>query len=532
MWTTSVVHVFLYKGEKMLLYQERDKLWDSFERGSALLSKCTSSTLGPHGKLVMMGNKMDKPHLTKDGVTVAKFVRSNDPFEQMAIDILRESAEETNKQTGDGTTTTSILAHEMLKEAILVLKHGFPARAIVEGMRHACKKIKASLFKLSHPVDSYEMIRNIANISSNNDEQIADLILTAVENVGRNGAITVEESKTNDSSVEIVEGFMFDSGLVNSIFANDELRGVCVFHNPLIMVTDHKISHLDDILPLLKTVAHSGRSLVIVAEEYEGEALSALTLNAARGSMKVAAIKAPRFGQERKNILEDLAIACGAVFLSKERGYKLKEVTLENLGQCKKSENGKNHSVFVGTAGETDKIETRLQYLKNLLLESDVYEAKETQERISRLASTVAVVRVGGQVDSEKRERKERVIDALEAVASAQKTGVLPGGGVTYHYMYEKTLKKSKHTSISAGEAIVYNALATPFGKLCENFGINSKSIKQKISRVRGYDFKNQKFVNMMKAGIIDPTAVAIAALENAVASVIMLVSTENAVFD
>jgi chaperonin GroEL len=399
--------------------------------GVKVLADNVASTLGPKGRNVILQPKGKSPIITKDGVTVAEFIELDDPFENAGVQIIKQAARETNAKAGDGTTTATVLARDIFDGCQKYLATGASPVELQRGIEKGVDLVGGQLDKLASPIRSEDDVAHIATISANNDKKIGKLIAKAVDSVGKDGSITVEPAHSVQTSLDLVEGFRFDAGYAASAFVTDKRRGAIRYEDAFIFVADCKIDEVKDILPVLETVAREGRPLIIVAPEIEGQALAALIMNMTRGTMKVAAAKAPRYGEERRRILEDLCIATGAQMASRKAGLRLENVKLEHLGSCKKVEIVKNSTTILGGSGDPDKITERIEDLKVEIDNTDnLQECKVLQDRVVRLASGVAIIRVGGATEVEMIEKRHRIEDALEAVKAAQKEGVVPGGGM------------------------------------------------------------------------------------------------------
>ena len=424
----------------------------------------------------------------------------------------------------------------MLNKAQRYLAAGSSPIELKRGIDKAVAAIVDRLADLSRPVESDEDIRHIATISANGDTSIGDMIAMAVDKVGANGAITVEEGKTMETNLDIVEGFRFDSGYFAKAFVTDERRQAVVYDDALVLVTNHKVDLVEDILPVLELVAREGRPFIIVAEEVEGQALAALIMNTMRGSMKVAAVKAPRYGQERRAIMEDLSISLGATFVSRESGMKLQDVKLKDLGRCKKVEVLKNWSTIVDGRGDWDEVEKRIEILKEEMRQSeDMAECTRLQERITRLASGIAVIRVGAPTEIEMIEKKHRIEDALEAVRSAQMEGTVPGGGTALLRASHKLKVKTDNSDQEMGAQIVQQACQAPLRQMAYNAGESADLIADKVSSLKGdkgWNFATGKVVDMYEAGVIDPVKVTRNALQNAASVASTLVTTNHAIVE
>ena len=485
-----------------------------------------ASTLGPRGRNVILQEPGGNPIITKDGVTVAQFVNFEDPFENAAAAVIKQAAAQTNSMAGDGTTTATVLAREVLREAQRYIASGASPVELKRGMDTAVEAIVETLKKMAVEISDVEEISNIASISANNDRVIGELIATAVDKAGKNGAITIEEARSLETSLDLVEGFRFDSGYAATAFVNDERRGVVKYsEEPLILVTDYKIDAVEQILPILEVVAREGRPFVIVAEEIEGQALAALIMNAMRGTMKVAAVKAPRYGEERRGILKDLAVSVGASFVSRENNIKLKDVKLAQLGIARSIEITKGETTIMGGKGETNEIEERIEDLKAMLEGTEsIHDCERIQERITRLASGIAIIRVGASTEVEMIEKKHRIEDALEAVRSAQEEGIVPGGGVPLIRAAEITQFEVDNEDQALGVEIVRKAVFAPLRQMAENAGESPDIIQTVVAGLEGsagYDFRNRATCDLLESGVIDPVKVTRCALQNAVSATI-----------
>ena len=412
-------------------YDNGQELQQKILNGVNKLADNVASTLGPKGRNVLLHQVGTNPIITKDGVTVARFIDFEDPFENAAAQIVKQASEKTNSDAGDGTTTATILAQAIFREAQKFIAAGESPIELKRGIDKAVEVINNKLLEGARPVRSKQDIEHIATISANGDKSIGTLIATAVDQAGRDGAISIEEARSLDTSLDLVEGFVFDSGYYSSQFITDERRQAVKYDDPLIFVTDHKLSNVDSLLPLLEKVARDGRPLVIIADEVEGQLLAALIMNVARGSMKVVAVKAPRYGEERKGILSDLALATGATFITREGTLRPEHVTMEHLGVAQSIDVTKFGTTLIGAKGNYEKIEERIENLKNLITDENtsMHDGQRLQERITRLASGIAVIRVGAATEIEMIEKKHRIEDALEAVRSAQEEGIHVGAG-------------------------------------------------------------------------------------------------------
>ena len=517
-------------------YDSSSSLQEKILKGVDVLADNVASTLGPRGRNVILHKKGSNPIITKDGVTISKFVDFEDPFENAGAQIIKQVAAKTADECGDGTTTSTVLARAVLREAQKYIVAGSSPVEIKRGMDKAVSAIVGRLEEMSSPISSVEDIEHIATISANGDKLIGKLIANAVDAAGKDGSITIEDARSVETSLDLVEGFRFDSGYVSPQFITDERRQAVKYDDPLILVTDYEIDSVDEILPVLEVVARENRPLVIVCENVEGQALAALIMNALRGTMKVAAIKAPRYGEERRNILKDLAVSVGAKFVSRESRIQLKQVRLVDMGTAKTVDVVKNFTTIVGGQGDHDKVEQRIENLKVELEHTDtMYECERIQERITRLASGVAVVRVGGATEVEMVERKHRVEDALEAVKSAQQEGIVPGGGVALaraSYCLDVELDNDDQ---EIGKKIVCEAVKSPIKQMSVNAGESPDLILSRVEGLEGnngWDFSTGQVVDMVETGIIDPAKVTKTALQNAVSAASTLITTNYAIVE
>jgi chaperonin GroEL len=480
--------------------------------------------------------KDKSPFITKDGVTVARFVHLEDPFENAAAQIIKQASIETSTHAGDGTTTATVLANSCLQHASKYLAAGSSAVELKRGMDLAAKAAVVHLKEIATPVTTITDVERVAAISANNDRFIGKLIAMAVDKVGNDGSITIEESRTMETHVDIMEGFKLDSGYRAAAFVTDERRATMNYNNPLILVTDYKVEMVEEILPVLELIARESRPLVLVADDVDGQALAALIMNTMRGTLKVAAIKAPRYGQERRDLLSDLALSTGSTLISRASGMKLKEVKLSDLGTCNSIESTKLTTTIIGAQANHEELETRISALKAEMEETDSLQTcKAIQERITRLASGVGVIHVGAPTQVEMIEKKHRIEDALEAVKSAQVDGIVAGGGTALLHTaaaIRGTLTPENEDQ-GYGIEVVLRAMLSPIQQMAANSGNSSDLIIAEIERSApgiGYDFRNQKYVDMQKTGIIDPVKVTTTALTNAVSAAGTLLTTNFAI--
>ena len=521
-------------------YDNKQTLQQKIINGVNILADNVASTLGPRGRNVLLQESGKSPFVTKDGVTVAHFVSLDDPFENAGAQIIKQAAVETNSTAGDGTTTATVLAREILIESQRYIAAGASPTELQRGINAAVKEVVSNLNEMSKPVTSLEDVEHIATISANNDPSIGKLISMAIDRVGQDGSITIEESRSIETSIDIEEGFRFHSGYCASAFMTDERRSLMYHDEPLILVTDQKIDSVEPILPILEMIARESRPLIVVAEEIEGQALAALIMNAVRGTLKVAAIKAPYYGDERQNTLKDLAVSVGATFMSRASGTKLKDIQLKDLGTAKFIESNKYSTTIVGGNADYEEVEKRIESLKSDIRSTEnIQQAEAIQGRITRLVSGVAVIRVGGTTEVEMTERKHRIEDALEAVRSAQDEGVVSGGGtsllrasqtiiITTYEEASGVYNSAGHDQIS-GALIVKNACRSPIKQMALNAGDSPDLIIDKVLDADpelGWDFKRGRLTNMIDSGIIDPVKVTKTALQNAASCAGTLLTT------
>jgi len=514
-------------------YDDNQSLQQKIMNGANTLADNVASTLGPRGRNVLLQEKGKTPFVTKDGVTVAHFVALEDPIENAAVQVIKQAAVQTNADAGDGTTTATVLARAILRESQRFIAAGASPTELQRGILLAVDEVVKNLNDISHPIRSIDDIEHIATISANNDSTIGRLIAMAVDKVGQDGSITIEESRSVETSIDITEGFRFQSGYAAGAFITDERRASMTHEEPLILVTDHKISAVEPIMPILEMAAREGRPLIFVAEDIEGQALAAMIMNAMRGTLKIAAIKAPLYGEERRDLLQDLALSTGANFITREGGVKLNEITLSDLGSAKSIECSKYFTTIVGGDCDFELVETKIDSLKSQIAETDsMEECERIQARIVRLSSGVAVIRVGGSTEVEMTERKHRIEDALEAVKSALDEGIVPGGGTSLlKASYSLTI--TTHSSDQAlGASIIQAACREPIKQMAFNSGdssadiIISKILEKDKDSDYGWDFKTQTLTRLFDAGIVDPVKVTRTALQNAASCAGTLITT------
>ena len=511
---------------------------DGLKRGVDALANAVKVTLGPKGRNVIIGKSFGGPTVTKDGVTVAKEIELKDPLENMGAQMVKEVASKTNDLAGDGTTTATVLAQAIVKEGLKNVAAGANPMDLKRGIDKAVEAIVADLAKQAQVVGSdSEKIKQIASISANNDEVIGDLIATAFARVVKEGVITVEEAKGTETTVDVVEGMQFDRGYLSPYFVTNPEKMEVELERPYILLYDKKVSSLKELLPILEPVAQSGKPLLIIAEDVDGEALSTLVVNKLRGALKIAAVKAPGFGDRRKAMLEDIAILTGGTVIAEESGYTLENTTIEMLGTAEKVTIDKDNTTLVNGAGTADMIKNRVNQIKGQMeTTTSDYDREKLQERLAKLAGGVAVLYVGAASEVEMKEKKDRVDDALHATRAAVEEGIVAGGGVAL-LRAKSVLDKIKadNADEATGIQIVFRAVESPLRTIVENAGLEGSVVVAKVSEGKanfGYNAKTDEYVDMLKAGIIDPKKVTRVALENAASVAGMILTTECALVD
>jgi len=506
---------------------------DALKKGVDKLADAVKVTLGPKGRNVVIEKSYGAPHVTKDGVTVAKEIELEDPIENMGAQMVKEVASKTNDLAGDGTTTATVLAQAIVREGLKNVAAGANPMDLKRGIDKAVIVIVANLKSQSQTVgDNAEKIKQVAAISSNNDETIGTLISEAFGKVGKEGVITVEEAKGTDTYVDIVEGMQFDRGYQSPYFVTNAEKMTADMDSPYILLTDKKISSMKDLLPVLEPVAQQGKSLLIISEEVEGEALATLVVNKLRGSLKIAAVKAPGFGDRRKAMLEDIAILTGGTVISEERGMTLEGATLDMLGKAEKVAIDKDNTTIVNGAGNEEEIKARVNQIKSQIeTTTSDYDKEKLQERLAKLAGGVAVLYVGAASEVEMKEKKDRVDDALHATRAAVEEGIVAGGGVALVRAIESLSKLiGDNADETTGVQIVRRAIEEPLRQIIANAGGEGSVVVAKVKEGKadfGYNAKSEQYENMFEAGIIDPTKVTRVALENAASVAGMLLTTE-----
>ena len=521
---------------KQLLFSEdaRKKLLSGVEQ----ISKAVKTTLGPCGRMVMLDKKYGAPTITKDGVSVAKEIELQDPYENMGAQFVREVASKTNDDAGDGTTTATVLSYALVREGVKAVAAGMRPIEIKRGMDKAVKVAVDEIKKNAKPVKGADDITNIATISANNDPEIGKMLADAIEKVGKDGVITVEESKNMDMTVDTVEGMQFDRGYISSYFVTDRERMEAAFDDAYVLIYDKKISAMKDLLPILEKVANAGRALVIICEDVDGEALTTLVLNTIRGTIKCCAVKAPGFGDRRMDMLQDIAILTGGTVVSEEIGLKLETCGTEVLGQAKSIKIDKDNTTIVGGAGSSKAIKDRVAEIKNAIEKStSTYDKEQLQKRLAKLAGGVAVISVGANTETEMKEMKFRVEDTIAATRAALEEGIVSGGGMALIEAAKAlaTIPEDLSEDEKVGYKIVRRALEEPIRQIAENAGLDGSVIAERAKNEKkgiGYDARLDKWVNMLDAGIIDPAKVTCSALKNAASVAGTLLTTECAITD
>ncbi|HEY3638526.1 MAG TPA: chaperonin GroEL [Rhizomicrobium sp.] len=507
-------------------------------RGVDILADAVRVTLGPKGRNVVIEKSFGAPRTTKDGVTVAKEIELHDKFENMGAQMVREVASKTNDAAGDGTTTATVLAHAIVREGSKSVAAGMNPMDLKRGVEKAVEAVVADLKKRSKKVKSNDEIGQVGTISANGDKTVGKMIAEAMQKVGNEGVITVEEAKSLETELEVVEGMQFDRGYISPYFITNADKMMAELEEPHILIHEKKLSSLQPILPILESVVQSGRPLLIIAEEVEGEALATLVVNKLRGGLKVAAVKAPGFGDRRKAMLEDIAIVTGGQVISEDLGIKLENVKLNMLGTAKRVRITKDDTTIIDGAGKKNDIQARVGQIKQQIEETTSdYDKEKLQERLAKLAGGVAVIRVGGATEVEVKEKKDRVDDALNATKAAVEEGILPGGGAALLYA-TKALNglTGDNEDQNAGIAIIRKAIQTPIRQIVENSGMEASIVVGKLleqkSNTYGFDAQNEQYVDLVEAGIVDPTKVVRIALQDAASVAALLITTEAMVAD
>ncbi len=505
-------------------------------KGLDKLADAVKVTLGPRGRNVVIEKKFGSPLITKDGVTVAKEIELEDKFENLGAQLVKEVASKTNDVAGDGTTTATVLAQAIFKEGLKSLAAGANAMSLKRGIDKAVNAVVEELRKMAREVQEKKEIAQVAAISANNDKEIGELIADAMEKVGKDGVITVEEAKGLETTMEVVEGMQFDRGYLSPYFVTDPEKMECVLEEPYILIHEKKISNLRDMLPLLEEVARAGKPLLVIAEDVEGEALATLVVNKLRGTLMACAVKAPGFGERRKEMLKDIAILTGGQVVSEELGIKLENVRLQDLGRAKKVIVDKEHTTIVGGMGDPKQIEGRIKEIKvQIEKTTSEYDREKLQERLAKLVGGVAVIKVGAATETEMKEKKARVEDALNATKAAVEEGIVPGGGVAY-IRCQKVLDELKgdNEDEQLGINIVKKALEYPLKQIADNAGVEGSIVVEEVRKSEdpnvGFNAATLEYGDMYKFGIIDPVKVVRSALQNAASVAGLMLTTECAI--
>ena len=506
-------------------------------RGVNIMAAAVKATLGPKGRNVVIDKKFGSPTITKDGVAVAKEIELKDPYENMGAQMLKEVASKTSDIAGDGTTTATVLAQAIFREGLRNVTAGANPMGLKRGIEAAVEAVTDELKKLSKSTKDKKEIAQVATIASNNDKTIGNLIAEAMEKVGKDGVITVEESKSADTVLDLVEGMQFDRGYLSPYFVTDPERMEVVFEDAFVLIYEKKVSVMKDMLPLLEQVARAGKPFLIIAEDIEGEALATLVVNKLRGTLHCAAVKAPGFGDRRKAMLEDIATLTGGKAITEDLGIKLENIKLEDLGKAKKVVLDKDNTTIVEGAGKTKEIEGRIKQIRAQIEETTSdYDREKLQERLAKLAGGVAVIKVGAATETAMKEKKARVEDALNATRAAVEEGIVPGGGVALLRASKAVDRVKAEGDEKVGAMIVKRALEEPIRQIVENAGLEGSVIVEKVKNEtapnRGYDADSMEYVDMVQAGIIDPTKVERVALQNAASIASLLLTTEALITD
>lgn len=503
----------------------------ALEKGASTVAAAVKVTLGPKGRNVVLDKKWGSPTITKDGVTVAKEVELEDPYENMGAQLVREVASKTNDVAGDGTTTATVLAESVVREGLRYVTAGGNPIAVKRGIEKAVDTVIAEIKKLATPVQGKEEIEQVASISGN-DPEIGKVIADAIDKVGRDGVITVEESKGLQTDLEVVEGMQFDKGYVSPYMVTDSERMEAVLDNPVILIYEKKISAAADLIPVLEKIAQSRRPLVIIAEDLDGDALATLVVNKLRGTLQVVAVKAPGFGDRRKAMLEDIAILTGGTFISEDLGIKLENADLTMLGQAAKVVVTKENTTIIEGKGTAEAVQGRINLIRRQIEATDSnYDREKLQERLAKLSGGVAVIKVGAATETELKEKKHRFEDALSATRAAVEEGIVPGGGVTFVNVIPSLEGVGETDDEKVGVAIVRRALEEPLRQIAENAGVEGSVVVERVKHEKkgvGFNAATEEYVDMLKAGIVDPVKVTRSALENAASIGSLILTTES----
>jgi len=500
-------------------------------RGVNILADAVKVTLGPKGRNVVIDKSFGAPTITKDGVTVAKEIELSDKFENMGAQLLREVASKTSDTAGDGTTTATILAQAIVREGAKLVAAGHNPMDLKKGIDKAVEVCVESLKKLSKPTKDQKEIAQVGTISANNDSEIGNIIAKAMEKVGKEGVITVEEAKGMETTMDVVEGMQFDRGYLSPYFVTDADRMECVLEDAYILIYDKKISNMKDLLPILEQIAKTGKPFIIISEEVEGEALATLVVNKLRGVLHCCAVKAPGFGDRRKAMLEDIAILTGGRVLSEETGFKLENAKLQDLGRAKRVVVDKDNTTIIDGAGKKEEIEARVKQIRNQIQETTSdYDREKLQERLAKMVGGVAVIKVGAATETELKEKKARVEDALHATRAAVEEGIVPGGGVALIRTLPDLESLKLEGEMRLGAEIVKKAILEPAKQIAQNAGFDGSVVVEKIKEGKGgfgFNAGTEEYEDLLKAGIIDPTKVTRCALQNAASVAGLLITTE-----
>lgn len=521
---------------KELKYSENAR--NSILAGVNALANAVKVTLGPKGRNVVIQKAFGAPHITKDGVSVAKEIELENAFENMGAQLVKEVAQKTNEDAGDGTTTATVLAQAIYREGVKLVAAGHNPMDLKRGIDLATTAVVEKLRGMSKKVDTAQDIANVGTISANNDKEIGTLLSEAMSKVGKEGVITIEESKTAETMLDVVEGMQFDRGYVSPYFVTNPERMEATFENPYILITDKKISSMKELLPTLEKVVQSGKGIVIIAEDIEGEALTTLVVNKLRGTLNVAAVKAPGFGDRRKEMLKDIAILTGGQVISEELGMSLETASVTDLGTCKRITIDKENTVIVDGAGKKADVDARVAAIRAQIAETTSdYDKEKLQERLAKLSGGVAVIRVGAPTEAEMKEKKDRVEDALNATRAAVEEGIIVGGGAALlHASASLNNLKGENEEQNAGIKIIQRAIQEPLRQIVMNAGVDGAVVVNKIMESSdanfGYNAREDKYEDLVKAGIIDPTKVTRSALQNAASVAGLMLTTETMIAD
>ncbi len=512
-----------------------DEARKSLETGINKLADTVRVTLGPKGRNVVLDKTYGTPLITNDGVTIAKEIELDDVFENMGAQLVREVAEKTNDVAGDGTTTATVLAQSMVSEGMKNLAAGANPMVMRKGMMKACDAAVEAIADMSQPISSREQVSRVAAISASSDE-VGEMVADAMEKVSNDGVITIEESKTMKTELDVVEGMQFDRGYISAYMCTDTQKMVCEFDDPYILITDKKISNIQDILPLLEQIIKMGAKLLIIAEDIDGEALTTLIVNKLRGTLNVCGVKAPGYGDRRKEMLEDIAILTGGTVISDDLGLDLKDVTIDQLGRAKSIKVEKENTIIVDGMGEKSAIDARIALIRSQIADTTSdFDIEKLQERLAKLCGGVAVIRVGAATETEMQEAKLRMEDALAATKAAVEEGIVPGGGSAYIHAQKKVAEvvASMEGDEKTGGNIVLKALESPLFYIVENAGLEGAVVVNKVKEMddgKGFDAYNEEYVDMIDAGILDPAKVSRSALQNATSVASTFLTTEAVV--